>query len=85
MALAVFAGYVYVATNAGALARVAKKGGTVEPLATITGAIDNQWTRARPVAGREGRGMTLATSSGIGGGRIVVRSFKGTVQLRGTK
>ena len=53
--------------------------------ATITGAIDNQWTRARPVPGREGRGMTLATSSGIGGGRIVVRSFKGTVQLRGTK
>ena len=50
--------------------------------ATITGAIDNQWTRARPVAGREGRGMTLTTSSGMGGGRIVVRSFKGTVQLR---
>ena len=53
--------------------------------ATITGAIDNQWTRARPVPGREGRGMTLATSSGMGGGRIVVRSFKGTVQLRATK
>ena len=50
--------------------------------ATITGAIDNQWTRARPVAGREGRGMTLSTSSGMGGGKIVVRSFKGTVQLR---
>ena len=50
--------------------------------ATITGAIDNQWTRARPLAGREGRGMTLATTSGMGGGRIVVRSFKGTVQLR---
>ena len=53
--------------------------------ATITGAIDTQWTRARPVPGREGRGMTLATSSGMGGGRIVVRSFKGTVQLRATK
>ena len=50
--------------------------------ATITGAIDNQWTRARPVAGREGRGMTLSTSSGMGGGKIVIRSFKGTVQLR---
>ena len=53
--------------------------------ATITGAIDNRWTRARPVPGREGRGMTLTTSSGMGGGRIVVRSFKGTVQLRGSK
>jgi hypothetical protein len=51
--------------------------------ATITGAIDNQWTFARPVAGREGRGMTLQTSSGMGGARVVVRSFKGTVQLRG--
>jgi len=50
--------------------------------ATITGAIDNQWSRARPVAGHEGRGMTLTTSAGQGGGRIVVRSFKGTVQLR---
>jgi hypothetical protein len=50
--------------------------------ATITGAIDNQWTRGRPVVGREGRGMTLTTSSGMGGGRIVVRSFKGTVQLK---
>jgi hypothetical protein len=51
--------------------------------ATITGAIDNQWSRTRPVAGREGRGMTLQTSIGGGGSRIVARSFKGTVQLRG--
>ena len=51
--------------------------------ATITGAIDNQWTRARPVAGREARGMTLQASSGMGGARIAARSFKGTVQLKG--
>ena len=50
--------------------------------ATITGAIDNQWTRARGVPGREGRGMTLTTSSGNGGGRVVARSFKGTIQLK---
>ena len=49
--------------------------------ATITGAIDNQWTKAQPVPGREGRGMTLSTASGIGGGKITIRSFKGTVQL----
>ncbi len=53
--------------------------------ATITGAIDNLWSKARPLSGREGRGMTLATTSGVGGGRIVIRSFKGTVQLRGSK
>ena len=51
-------------------------------VATITGAIDNRWTKARPVSGREGRGMTLETSSGMGGAKITARSFKGTVQLR---
>jgi len=50
--------------------------------ATITGAIDNRFSKARPVTGREGRGMTLQTSSGMGGARITARSFKGTVQLR---
>jgi hypothetical protein len=50
--------------------------------ATITGAIDNRWTKARPVAGRELRGMTLLTSSGMGSAHITARSFKGTVQLR---
>ena len=49
---------------------------------SITGAIDNQWTSARPVAGREGRGMTLHTTGGMGSARVVVRSFKGTIQLR---
>lgn len=51
-------------------------------IATITGAIDNQRTAARPSPGREGRGMTLQISSGMGSARLVVRSFKGTVQLR---
>ncbi len=51
--------------------------------ATITGAIDNQWVKKRPVAGSEGRGMTLLASNGSGGARVQVRSFKGTVQLRG--
>ena len=65
--------------------QLASRGDAEIDAATITGAIDNQWTRTRPVAGREGRGMTLTTSSGMGGGRIVVRSFKGTVQLRVAK
>ncbi|MEO7456894.1 MAG: DUF4097 family beta strand repeat-containing protein [Gemmatimonadaceae bacterium] len=51
-------------------------------VSTITGAIDNLWSKKRPAAGSEGRGMTLATSSGMEGARIQVRSFKGTVQLR---
>ena len=50
--------------------------------ATITGVIDNRWTKARPAAGREGRGMTLMMSGGVGSAHITARSFKGTVQLR---
>lgn len=49
--------------------------------ATITGAINNELTTRRPTPGNEGRGMTLSTGTGMGGARVVVRSFKGTVQL----
>lgn len=49
--------------------------------ATVTGAIENAVTSRRPVAGREGRGMELTTSSGTGGARVQVRSFKGNVRL----
>lgn len=38
-ALAGFGDYMYFATSSGVLGRVSKKGGTAEPLATITGAI----------------------------------------------
>jgi hypothetical protein len=50
--------------------------------ATVTGAIENGWTRARPEAGREGRGMTLSTSGGMTAGKMVLRSFKGRITLR---
>lgn len=52
--------------------------------ATVTGTIENSWTRTRPAAGREGRGMTLGTFGGQAGGRVVVRSFKGRILLRGS-
>lgn len=51
--------------------------------ATITGTIVNYWTKTRPAQGSEGRGMTLVTSSGMGGAKMVVRTFKGSVQVRG--
>jgi DUF4097 and DUF4098 domain-containing protein YvlB len=51
--------------------------------ATITGTITNAWTNTRPAKGSEGRGMTLLTSSGMGGSKVVVRTFRGTVQVRG--
>ncbi|MEO8561783.1 MAG: DUF4097 family beta strand repeat-containing protein [bacterium] len=52
--------------------------------ATVTGAIENAFTRAKPSVGREGRGMTLTTSGGLTAGRMVLRSFKGRISLRGS-
>jgi hypothetical protein len=51
--------------------------------ATVTGAIENLWSKTAPVAGREGRGMTLTSGGGPMDGRVVLRSFKGKVTLRG--
>jgi hypothetical protein len=48
---------------------------------TITGTIENSWSSRKPIAGREGRGMELAFSSGMGGPRVQVKSFKGNVRL----
>jgi DUF4097 and DUF4098 domain-containing protein YvlB len=50
--------------------------------ATVTGAIENTWSNVKPVAGREGRGMTLAAGGGQMSGRVVLRSFKGRITLR---
>ena len=59
-----------------------RRGDVELDVATITGAIENQWSKTRPVPGREGRGMTLTTSWGMNSGHITVRSFKGQVQVR---
>lgn len=53
-------------------------------IATMTGAIENGWSSRRPIAGREGRGMELSTSSGMGAARVEVKSFKGNVRITGT-
>ena len=49
--------------------------------ATMTGVIENRWGHARPEGGREGRGMTLTSGSGGTGGRVVIRTFKGTIRI----
>jgi hypothetical protein len=48
---------------------------------SVTGSIENAWTRTRPIAGREGRGMELGISSGMSGARVSIRSFKGNIRL----
>lgn len=50
-------------------------------IATMTGTIENRWSTSRPAAGREGRGMELSTSSGMGAARVEVKSFKGNVRV----
>jgi DUF4097 and DUF4098 domain-containing protein YvlB len=49
--------------------------------ASVLGTIENAWNATRPVAGREGRGMELGTSSGMGSARVLVRSFKGSIRF----
>jgi hypothetical protein len=69
-------------THSGAIELRLPRPGNVEiDAASITGTIENAWTSIRPIAGREGRGMELATSSGMGGARVSIRSFKGNVRL----
>ena len=76
-------GTLEVDTHSGPVEVELLRGSAAElDLATITGSIDNGWSRAAPVKGREGRGMTLTTTSGMSGARITVRSFKGTITMR---
>ena len=76
----------------GGLSTIDTHGGTVEiaipagspadfDIVSIAGTITNKLTSTRPVPGRYGRGAELTTSSGDGGTRIVVKSFKGPVTL----
>jgi hypothetical protein len=50
-------------------------------VATISGAIENGLTKRPAVAGREGRGQEIGFTTGDGGARIYVRSFKGGIRL----
>lgn len=61
--------------------RLAKGASVSVDAVTMTGAIENGWSSTRPIAGREGRGMELGVSSGIGGAGVTIRSFKGNVRL----
>jgi hypothetical protein len=74
---------VEIETHSGPVELELPRAGDVEmDLATITGTIENGWSRTRPVSGREGRGMTLATSPGMSSARLNVRSFKGPIRVR---
>lgn len=76
----------------GGLARFDSHSGSVEvgvpagspadfDIVSISGPITNKLTSARPIKGRYGRGAELMASSGDGGSRVEIRSFKGPVTL----
>jgi DUF4097 and DUF4098 domain-containing protein YvlB len=50
-------------------------------VATMAGRIENGLTKRAAVPGREGRGEEIGFTTGNGGARIYVRSFKGNVRL----
>ena len=52
---------------------------------TVTGTIENAITNRPAVAGREGRGQEIGLSIGGNDARVVIRSFKGSIQLRTSK
>jgi len=69
-------------THSGSIeVRLAPRADVEIDAASVTGAIENSWNRTRPIAGREGRGMELGISSGMGGARVSIRSFKGNIRL----
>ena len=71
-------------SHSGAIELRLGRGSPVEvDIATMTGTIENSFSSHRPVAGREGRGMELSSSSGMGAARVEVKSFKGNVRLTG--
>jgi len=54
--------------------------GGVFDLSTVTGEIENAFTRVRPVADNGGR--SLHVELGRGGGHVTVRTFRGTIRLK---
>ena len=74
---------VEMETHSGAIdVQLSRKTAMDVDAATVTGAIDNLWSKMRPTVGSEGRGMTFTSQSGGMGGRVVLRSFKGRITLR---
>ena len=61
--------------------RLDRNAGVEVDAASVTGAIENVYSKARPVAGREGRGMELGVPGAAGGPHVTVRTFKGNVRL----
>ena len=50
-------------------------------VATVSGTIENAITNRAAIPGREGRGQEIGFTTGTGGARVYIRSFKGNIRL----
>jgi hypothetical protein len=51
-------------------------------VASVAGTIENTLTNRPAVAGREGRGQEIGFTTGSGGARVYIRTFKGDIRLQ---
>ena len=51
-------------------------------VASVAGTIENTLTNRQAVPGREGRGQEIGFTTGGGGARVYVRTFKGSIRLQ---
>jgi hypothetical protein len=78
----VHGGSLEIDTHSGAVdLRVPAKLSADIDIITMAGRIENGLTKRAAVPGREGRGEEIGFTTGTGGARIYVRSFKGNVRL----
>ena len=72
-------------THSGAVDVMLPPRGADLDVTTISGSILNAASSARPLAGRYGRGAELKTTIGDGGAGVLIRTFRGAINVRRAK
>jgi hypothetical protein len=76
-------GSLDIDTHSGAIdLRMSPKTGADFDIAAVAGTIENTLTNRPAVGGREGRGQEIGFTSGGGGARVYVRTFKGNIRIQ---
>ena len=76
-------GSLDIDTHSGAVdLRMSPKTGADFDIVAVAGTIENTLTKRPAVAGREGRGQEIGFTTGGGGARVYVRTFKGSIRIQ---
>ena len=79
----VHGGSLDVDTHSGAIDLwMSPKDGADFDVASVAGTIENTLTNRPAIPGREGRGQEIGFTTGGGGARVYIRSFKGNIRLQ---